>query len=53
MAKGNGLRLSNTRIRDEWGSLNFVEYSPKGSYDEDCAKDSGAGQTIRAAMKNL
>ncbi len=53
MAKGNGLRLSNTGIGNERGSLDFIKDPAESSNDEDCAKDSGAGQTIRAAMKNL
>ncbi len=53
MAKGNGLRLANAGIRNERGTLDFIEDPAESSNDEDGAKDSGAGQTIRAAMKNL
>ena len=53
MAERNRLRLANARIRHVGRTLNFVQDPAQGNHDEDRAKNRGAGQTIRTAMKNL
>ena len=49
----NWLGLAHSFIGDVWGALDGVPYPNQSCHDEDGAENSGAGQRIRAAMKDL
>src|SRR5438270_6155539 len=53
MAERHRLRLAHTLVRDIGRALDRIRGPYQCSHDEDGAKDRGAGQRIRAAMKNL
>ena len=53
MAERNRLRLADARVRDEGRSLDEVADSAQCDHDKHCAENGGAGQRIRAAMKDL
>ena len=53
MAKRDRLRLPHTLKSDVRGPLHDVSDTSQCGNDEYCAKDSGAGQRVRAAMKDL
>jgi hypothetical protein len=53
MTKGDGLRLAHALISDVRRALHDVGYTSQCGDDEYCAKDSGTGQRVRAAMKDL
>ncbi len=53
MTEGDRLRLADSRISDEWRSLNCIRNPDQASNDEDSTEDTGARQRIGAAMKDL
>jgi len=53
MAEGNRLRLADARVGYEGRALNHVNDSAQCRNNKDCAENGGAGQRIRAAMKDL
>ena len=53
MTERDRLGLADTSIGGKGGSLNCICNPDQASNDENSAKDSGAGQRIRAAMKDL
>ena len=53
MAEWNRLRLAHARVGDEWRPLDDVEDPSQHGHDKDRTENGGAGQRIRAAMKDL
>src|SRR5579863_538999 len=53
MAEWDRLRLAHSGVGHVGGSLNDVKNPPQCRNDKHGAKNGGAGQTIRAAMKDL
>src|ERR1700752_3063643 len=53
MAEWNRLRLADAGIGHKGRALHDVNDSAQCRNDEYCAKNGGAGQRIRAAMKDL
>src|SRR5215471_11849037 len=53
MTERNRLRLAHALIRDVRRALHDVGNTSQCGNDENCAKDSGARQRVRAAMKDL
>jgi hypothetical protein len=53
MAKWNGLGLAESGVGHEGGALHYVNDSAQCRNNKDCAENGGAGQRIRAAMKDL
>src|SRR5215472_364483 len=53
MAERNRLRLAHALVGDVRRPLHDVSDASQCGNDEYCAKDSGTGQRIRAAMKDL
>ena len=53
MTERHRLGLADTGVSYEGGSLNGIEDPSQSSNNENSTEDSGAGQRIRAAMKDL
>jgi len=53
MTERNRLRLPHTLVGHVWRALYGVPDPNQSGHDENGAEDSGAGQRIRAAMKDL
>jgi hypothetical protein len=53
VAEGDGLGLADSGIGDVGGTLDFHGHPAERSNDEHRAKNGGAGQGVRTAMKNL
>ena len=53
VAKGNGLGFADTGVGHKGRALNQIGDSAQCGNDKHCAENGGAGQRVRAAMKDL